>query len=497
MWPAFEDRPRKVPRRDSSEWTTAHTHTEPSMEEAPDIPPAPPQLLSRLQPLDPDTFTVAEAQVVAPTATPISPQCGFPALIPIIHCRADNSLHAPDGLVPLTADGELDFSAYPRYIYATGHISPDGTPNFQTTLVRRGRFQTPEAIAARKTNSRIPFVDLVLGGRDGVLISPIKDPRSQQEITTLFNARDKKPAREYIERVRFTPPELCGSLHSRALDHWTALQIDTIPSDRPEPSPATHPTIWKRWLREKHTADVHFQYIGVPLVGKGFQNAHVDGNRALLACLPLNIKGTAIRNGPLRTNFMSTAAALLGVPRRYEQLISEKQLPIYKTRRSEPYNEKQSRNALNPNIEDIARYLAQSGVTPNEAEQWRPWATAYIEMTLSTYPDGTHTPTLKQARNLARERIADEPALALRSVHVDAPGNYNPIIERSREARRSQLASCGNETDTAVQTPHQPMAESSSPITPYVTPDDFAGTYILDPTQIHGWDDENMRMGPG
>ncbi|KAH9961435.1 hypothetical protein BGW80DRAFT_1251324 [Lactifluus volemus] len=118
-------------------------------------------------------------------------------------------------------------------------------------------------------------------------------------------------------------------------------------------------------------------------------------------------------------------------------------------------------------------------------------------MTLSTYPDGTHTPTLKQARNLARERIADEPALALRSVHVDAPGNYNPIIERSREARRSQLASCGNETDTAVQTPHQPMAESSSPITPYVTPDDFAGTYILDPTQIHGWDDENMRMGPG
>ncbi|KAH9973137.1 hypothetical protein BGW80DRAFT_1252437 [Lactifluus volemus] len=242
---------------------------------------------------------------------------------------------------------------------------------------------------------------------------------------------------------------------------------------------------------------MHFQYIGVPLVGKGFQTAHVDGNRALLACLPLNIKGTAIRNGPLRTNFMSSAAALLGVPQRYEQLITEKQLSIYKTRRSDPYNEKQFKNALNPDIEDIAKYLAQSGVTPDEAEQWRPWATAYIEMTLTTHPDGTHTPILKQARNLARKRITDRPALALRSVHVDAPGNYNPIIERSREARRSQLASRENEIDTTAQTSHLPMAESPPPTIPYVTPEDFAPTYIVDTTQIHGWDDENMRMGPG
>jgi hypothetical protein len=74
------------------------------------------------------------------------------------------------------------------------------------------------AIAGRRTRDKIPPIGLVLGGRDGVLISPEKVPRSQPEINALFNAPDTKLIREYIERTRFTPPELRGALHSHTLE---------------------------------------------------------------------------------------------------------------------------------------------------------------------------------------------------------------------------------------------------------------------------------------
>ncbi|KAH9974441.1 hypothetical protein BGW80DRAFT_1444987 [Lactifluus volemus] len=80
------------------------------------------------------------------------------------------------------------------------------------------------AVAGCETRDKIPPMGLVLGGRDGVLISPEKDPHSQLEINALFNALDEKLAREHIERVRFTPPGLRSALHSHALDQWTALQ---------------------------------------------------------------------------------------------------------------------------------------------------------------------------------------------------------------------------------------------------------------------------------
>jgi hypothetical protein len=80
-------------------------------------------------------------------------------------------------------------------------------------------------------------------------------------------------------------------------------------------------------------------------------------------------------------------------------------------------------------IEQIARFWAWNGVSPNKVEQWCPWATAYIEMELTEYPNSTHTPILEQARDMAHKHIADNPALALSSVHVDVPENYNPAIE--------------------------------------------------------------------
>jgi hypothetical protein len=231
---------------------------------------------------------------------------------------------------------------------------------------------------------------------------------------------------------------------------------------------------------------VHFKYTGIPLVGKGYQNAHIEGNCALLSFLPLNIKGTAIRNGPLRSNFLSAAAALLGVPQRYEQLLIQQQLQIHNVRRSEPYMEAQFSTARKLGIEQVARFLAWNGVPPDEAEQWRPWATAYIEMELIERPNSMRAPILKQAKDLARKCITDNPTFILKSVHVDALGNYNPALEQSQEVQSSQLAS------------HEQMADTTHPMTPF----DFAQTYTaqLDKTGIslaHGWDDEDTRMGPG
>jgi hypothetical protein len=174
--------------------------------------------------------------------------------------------------------------------------------------------------------------------------------------------------------------------------------------------------------------------LGIPLVGKGFQNAHIEGNCALLNLLPLNIKGNAICNGPLWINFLSVATVLLGVPQQYEQLVTQNELPIQQIRRSNPYTEALYGSASNLNIESIARFLACSRVTPEEAEQWCPWATAYIEMVLSEYPNHPRTQILKQASDLARQSIADLPAFVLRSVHVDAPRNYNLALEQSQKA---------------------------------------------------------------
>jgi hypothetical protein len=181
-----EDRPCKVPRCDPSPCPSVHSGSMDEDCEYTRLVSAPLHLLSWMLPLGPPK----PEQPRAPTPTPSSTPLGFPALIPVIHCRADNSLHTPDGSVP-TEDGQPNFRAHARYVFTTGYMSPDGVPNFQTTLVRSGRFLSPEAIAACKIGGRLPLVGLVLGGRNGVLISLTRDPRTQAEVDTLLNAPDK------------------------------------------------------------------------------------------------------------------------------------------------------------------------------------------------------------------------------------------------------------------------------------------------------------------
>ena len=70
-------------------------------------------------------------------------------------------------------------------------MSPDGAPGFHTTLVWHKHFLTPKAITACRVNDKLPLMDLVLGRRNGILISPEKDPHTQIEVDALLNAPNK------------------------------------------------------------------------------------------------------------------------------------------------------------------------------------------------------------------------------------------------------------------------------------------------------------------
>jgi hypothetical protein len=192
-------------------------------------------------------------------------------------------------------------------------------------------------------------------------------------------------------------------------------------------------------MREVPQTGESFKYIGIPLVGKGYQTAHIEGTRALLSFLPLTMKGNALKGGPLRNAFLHSAAALLAVPERYtrtltslHQEIAQGVLPIS---RAHSYREARFGDATHLGINEVARFFASVGVTADEAEQWRPWATAYIDMELEEHPNGSSANTLQEARTLAHRRIDQDSQWVLKKIHADAPGNYNPELERMRAER--------------------------------------------------------------
>ena len=199
-----EDRPHKVPRQLESLCTPISTHTDlPINGECNTTHPvsAPPLLLSQMQPIDP-TDILANAQALAPNLTTATPKIRFPALLPIIYYCADNSLHTSNPSVYLTPDRDINFCRYKHYIFATGDTSLDGAPGFCTTLVWCEHFLTPEAITTCRINDKLPLIDLVLGGRNGVVISSEKNPHTQIEVDTLLNAPDKIGyTQAYIEHI--------------------------------------------------------------------------------------------------------------------------------------------------------------------------------------------------------------------------------------------------------------------------------------------------------
>jgi hypothetical protein len=55
---------------------------------------------------------------------------------------------------------------------------------------------------------------------------------------------------------------------------------------------------------------------------------------------------------------------------------------------------------------------------------------AFIEMELKEHPNGSHATTLQQAWTLAHRCIESDPCWVLKNIHANAPGNYNPELER-------------------------------------------------------------------
>jgi len=149
------------------------------------------------------------------TATPFIESVGFYASLPVLQfygrryeCAAID--HA----------GTFDYSS-PFFVLADGQLTERG-PSFITTLLRREFVQSHEA--SIRAGIPLPVMDLILGGRNGVLISS-RDPTNEAGITALLTTPSRHAHAEgYIDRVRNTPPELREECHQKALELWAGLQ---------------------------------------------------------------------------------------------------------------------------------------------------------------------------------------------------------------------------------------------------------------------------------
>jgi len=210
--------------------------------------------------------------------------------------------------------GTIDYSS-PFFVFADGQLT-ECSPSFITTLLWREFVQTHEA--SIRAGIPLPIMDLILGGRNGVLISS-HNPSNEAGIIALLTTPSRHVhAKGYINRVQNTPLELCEECHQKALKLWAGLQdvrckerckgriaSSGVPPLPKEPSPHVSTAIWKKWLRnmrEHPCTEGRFTLKGVPFVCNGYLNVHVDAARALLTLLLLSSKKSCLGTicGPLR-----------------------------------------------------------------------------------------------------------------------------------------------------------------------------------------------------
>jgi hypothetical protein len=282
-----------------------------------------------------------------------------------------------------------------------------------------------------------------------VLISTLEDPTTEEAIDALITTPSKYPrAKAYIERIQHTPPELREAIHQRALDSWTATLAKRRQerkdrgevAGRPkEPMPYESLYNWKRWFRtmQDHPhSEGRFKFLGVPCVCKGFQPPHIEGARAMLGCLP-RPRGNTVR-GPLRYVFLRNAAALLCVPEKYQQVVTQLGVTIAANRSQQLYSTERFGNETRLGVNEVVRYFASVGVTTNDAESWRAWAAAYVDMELEERPASAWAPQLQQAKEQAHARINADPTWVLTRIHETSPGYYNPARENARTQRNTR-----------------------------------------------------------
>ena len=299
----------------------------------------------------------------------------------------------------LTGDGDIDFTSYLLFVYTVGDMTSAG-PTWTTFLVTRDQLTDDLRTPALANNIILPLMHIIGGGRNGVLISPYTDPKSEEEVNALFSVNK---AFGYCERIHNTPPELRDAFHQCALDRWLETHDRNPPRQGPswrhEPSPYDDNANWKWWLKSRRKADASFKYIGIPYVVQGYQTVHLNGAKAILGFIPCAFKGMKGPTcKPIRNAFLRAAAMLLIVPERYQHIIEWLGLIIAPNCCKKIYDVTRfgDKNHLGEN--EMARFLTSAGVTTHKAETWRPWAAAYAAMEISEHPSSSHTEGLRQAR---------------------------------------------------------------------------------------------------
>jgi hypothetical protein len=188
--------------------------------------------------------------------TLITEYVSFPSLLPVLFCK-DKVLTAAPGSVCLDANSKIDFKAHNCFVLAFGDLTPDRRPAWTTTLVKCEYFFMANVQQAIAMNLSLPISELIMGGRNSVLIAPDYNPETKEVLDVLF-ATPKGHTYGYVKQICYTPSELRGKFHSCMYKCWQQMQAvrhQAPPAQNmplhPELPPNADNQVWQHWLKEK------------------------------------------------------------------------------------------------------------------------------------------------------------------------------------------------------------------------------------------------------
>jgi len=150
--------------------------------------------------------------------SPFLPSINIYSLLPVLYQDRHRQLLTAENSAVVDANNQALFDAHRNLVFAIGRVEEDGTPAWTTSLVCREFFLSQETQKAIKLHLPIPIRNIILGGRNRSLITRHRDPCTEAESLALIDNPKKGPqAVGYINRIRFTPPELRAPFHSRIL----------------------------------------------------------------------------------------------------------------------------------------------------------------------------------------------------------------------------------------------------------------------------------------
>lgn len=392
-----------------------------------------PQLINRMA--SPTTQTSLPTTITLTTPSPFYESVGLMSLLPLLIYK-DRRLTVVPGSAITNERGDIKYQRNSRYVVATPNN--DG---WTTTLHKGSYFLEPTVQNNLEQRIPIPIANIIRGGRDGVLVNE-RDPSTDEKMEELLSDPSQHArAAGFVERVRFTPPELRSDVHQHALERWPEIEAarrKTYKSNKNiEPPCTASNSVWRRWLRETKESSKdqgESEYSGIPCVHNKYQDAHIEGAKAMIAFLPTNARGFATR-GPIRKAFIRAAAMLLCVPAQYTKRLTQMGLNITQNGQLRYYDTSRFGDENHTGSNEVVRYLASIGTTAEQAEQWRAWATAYVDMEIKAVPNSSHATQLREAQAQAHECIDQDHTLILQNVSRFSPGYYTPGAHAHRTTR--------------------------------------------------------------